>query len=78
METKILANTATGTHEDCITKCAKTAVGKNRLVVLDATDPESVNLGDSNNIPFGVTSDEAAVGEIVNIDLLGCSNTINI
>jgi hypothetical protein len=78
METKILANTATGTHEDCITKCAKTAIGRNRLVVLDTADPESVNLSGADSVPFGVTTDEAAAGEIVNIDLLGCSNTIHI
>jgi hypothetical protein len=78
MSMKILSNTATGTHEDCITKCAKTALKSCQLVALDGTDPEGVCLGNSNSIPFGVTTDEAAIGEIVNVDLLGCSNTIHI
>jgi hypothetical protein len=78
MNMKILSNTAIGTHEDCITKCAKTSLKPSQLVALDASDPEGVNLSGSNSVPFGVTSDEAAVGEIVNVDFLGCSNTLHI
>jgi hypothetical protein len=78
MNTRILSNIAIGTHEDCITKCAKTAIQRNRLVSLDLSDPDGVNPSSANGIPFGVSTDEAALGEIINIDLLGCSNTIDI
>ncbi|MDR1434896.1 MAG: DUF2190 family protein [Puniceicoccales bacterium] len=76
MDTQILANIALGTHEDSITKCAKTAIKPYRLVVLDEDD--EVAHSSANGIPFGVSSDEAAAGEIVAVDLLGCSNTIRI
>jgi hypothetical protein len=78
MNMKILSNTAIGTHEDCITKCAKVPLKPSQLVVLDPTDPKGVNLSSGDSIPFGVTSDEATAGEIVNVDLLGCSNTLHI
>ncbi|MDR2807191.1 MAG: DUF2190 family protein [Puniceicoccales bacterium] len=78
MHTTSLYNPAIGTHEDSITKRAKTAIQRNRLVVLDTADPESVSLSNTTSIPFGVSSDEAAAGEILNINFLGCSNTIDI
>ncbi|MDR0740144.1 MAG: DUF2190 family protein [Puniceicoccales bacterium] len=78
MDTLILSNSALGTHEDCITKYAKTAISPRRLVVLDTTDPDQIIHATANSLPFGVTDDEAAAGEIVNVDLLGCSNTIKI
>jgi hypothetical protein len=78
MNMKILSNTAIGTHEDCITKCAKMPLKPSRLVALDPSDPTGINLSSCSSIPFGVTSDEAATGEIVNVDLLGCSNTLHI
>jgi hypothetical protein len=77
MNPLILSNVALGIHEDCITKYAKINVMPCRLVVLDE-DPEKVTLADADSLPFGVTTDSANVGEIVNIDLLGCSNTIKI
>jgi hypothetical protein len=78
MDTLTLSNSALGTHEDCITKWAKTAISPRRLVVLDAVDSDQVVHATANSLPFGVADDEAAVGEIVNVDLLGCSNTIKI
>jgi hypothetical protein len=78
MDTLILSNSNIGTHEDCITKYAKTAISPHRLVVLDDTDPDQVAHATASGLPFGVADDEAAVGEIVNVDLLGCSNTITI
>ena len=78
MDTLVLSNSTLGTHEDCITKCAKTAIKPCRLVVLDVTDPDWAVHATANSLPFGVAYDEAAVGEIVNVDLLGCSNTIKI
>jgi hypothetical protein len=76
MHTQILANIALGTHEDSITKCAKTAIKPHRLVVLDEED--KVAHANASDMAFGVSSDEAAAGEIVAVDLLGCSNTIRI
>ncbi|MDR1906606.1 MAG: DUF2190 family protein [Puniceicoccales bacterium] len=78
MDTKILSNSIVGTHEDCITKYAKTAIKPRRLVVLDGNDPDQVVHATAESLPFGVADDEAMDGEIVNVDLLGCSNTINI
>ncbi|MDR2812390.1 MAG: DUF2190 family protein [Puniceicoccales bacterium] len=78
MNTLILCNSTLGTHEDCITKWAKTAIKPRRLVVLDGTDYNQVVHGTTGSLPFGVADDEAAAGEIVGIDLLGCSNTIKI
>ncbi|MDR1591064.1 MAG: DUF2190 family protein [Puniceicoccales bacterium] len=78
MDTLILSNSTIGTHEDCITKYAKTAICSHRLVALDGTDPDQVIHATTNSLPFGVADDEAAIDEIVNIDLLGCSNTIKI
>jgi hypothetical protein len=78
MNTLVLSNSTIGTHEDCITKCAKTAIKSHRLVVLDGTDSDQVLHATADSLPFGVADDEAAAGEILNIDLLGCSNTINI
>jgi hypothetical protein len=78
MDTLILSNSTIGTHEDSITKCAKTTISPRRLVVLDATNPDQVIHATANSLPFGVADDEAAAGEIVNVDLLGCSNTIKI
>jgi hypothetical protein len=75
---KILSNTAIGTHEDCITKCAQTPLKPSQLVALDVSDPKGVNPSSSSSIPVGVTSDEAAGGKIVNVDLLGCFNTLHI
>ncbi|MDR1366367.1 MAG: DUF2190 family protein [Puniceicoccales bacterium] len=78
MNTLILSNSTVGTHEDCITKYAKTAIRPRRLVVLDDTDPDQVIHATTSSLPFGVADDEAAIGEILNVDLLGCSNTIRI
>jgi hypothetical protein len=78
MDTKILSNSTIGTHEDCITKCAKTAISPYRLVVLDSTDDDQIVHATANSLPFGVSDDEAQPDEIVNVNLLGCSHTIKI
>ena len=78
MKTKILSNVALGTHEDCITKHAKTAVKSNRLVSIDATDSDQVSHSSASDLPFGVAMDVADVDQELNVALLGCSNTIRV
>jgi hypothetical protein len=78
MDTKILSNSAIGTHEDCITKYAKTAIKPCRLVVLDAENSDQIAHAAADSLPFGVADDEAQANEIVSVNLLGCSNTIKI
>lgn len=78
MDTKILSNVALGTHEDCITKYAKTNINPNRLVIIDSSDSEKVTYCSASDFPFGVAMDEAAASKELNIALLGCSSTIKI
>lgn len=78
MDTQILSNVALGTHEDCLTKQAKTALTAYRLVKIDPTNADQVVYAGVNDHAFGVTTDEAEAGEVVNIALLGCSNTLKI
>ncbi|UPA28284.1 MAG: DUF2190 family protein [Verrucomicrobiota bacterium] len=78
MDTQILSNVALGTHEDCLTKNAQTALTAYRLVKIDPSNGDQVMCAGPNDCAFGVTTDEAQAGEEVNIALLGCSSTLKI
>ena len=75
----ILSNIAEGTHEDALSKKAKAAITtRNVLVSLDASNEDQVEICSTSGIPVGVATDEASAGEMINVDLLGCSRTLNI
>ena len=76
---KILSNISEGTHENAITKVASVAISQRHLLVtFDQLNSDQIKICSSTDIPFGVVSDEAGIGDIVNVDLLGCAYTIKI
>lgn len=76
---KILSNISEGTHENAITKVASVAINQRHLLVaFDSENQDKIKICTSTDIPFGIVSDEANVGDVVNVDLLGCSYTIKI
>ena len=76
---KVLSNISEGTHEDAVSKCVKKAISTRYVLVSIADDgSEMVDICTSAGMPIGVVTDEAEAGEEVNVDLLGCSRTLNI
>ncbi|MDR2432227.1 MAG: hypothetical protein LBD34_00530 [Puniceicoccales bacterium] len=82
MTQPILSNSAIGTHACNITKQAEEAIPTKYLLGKFGTQKTDVALCGLSDLPIGIITDEAAVPtsegakEIVNVALLGSSNTL--
>jgi len=71
----IFSNCGRETHGAHITYRAGEAIGRYRLVKL-ATDGTTVSIATASDRPFGLSTDEAAPGEELDIALLCSSDTL--
>ncbi|MDR2735760.1 MAG: DUF2190 family protein [Puniceicoccales bacterium] len=77
MKKEIFSNIAEGTHEGNITRIAKADITeKYTLVKIDSSNSAEVDICTGSDLPIGVATDEASAGDIVNVALLGCADTI--
>jgi hypothetical protein len=67
----VFANIADGTHAGAVTATAATAFNSKYLLAKADATPGSVDVCGVSDVPVGVATDEAAVGDILAIKLLG-------
>jgi hypothetical protein len=71
-----LANIAEGTHAGNLTKATDVVITERFLLAKVGSASDRVNVAGAADTPIGVITDEAAaVGDIVNVALLGSSRT---
>ncbi|MGV3771996.1 MAG: DUF2190 family protein [Verrucomicrobiales bacterium] len=69
-----LANIAEGTHEANITKAVDAIITERHLLGKVGTAADRIAVCGAADTPIGVITDEAAaIGDLVNVALLGCS-----
>jgi hypothetical protein len=71
----ILSNVAGETHRPHITYRAGGAIPRHRLVQL-SSDGTAVSVAGAGDQPIGLSTDEAALGESLDIALLGSADTL--
>jgi hypothetical protein len=75
-DTVRLANIAEGTHEGNITKAVDAAITERFLLAKFGSASDRVAVCGTADTPMGVITDEAAaVGDLVNVALLGCKSS---
>jgi hypothetical protein len=74
----ILSNSATGTHACNITKYAEEEITAKYLLGKFGTSADKVAICGVSDLPIGVVTDEAAVGDVVNVALLGSPDTLKV
>lgn len=67
----IFANVATGVHEGNITKTLESAAATRYLLGTPGSAPGEVDICGDSDAPLGVITDEGAVGDPVNVAMLG-------
>jgi hypothetical protein len=65
-----------GTHSGHITKTAAAAITQKYLLGKFGSSPDTVEICAANDVPIGVITDEAAVGDPVDLALLGSPDTL--
>lgn len=71
----IFANVATGVHEGNITKTLESAAATRYLLGTPGSAPGEVDICGDSDAPLGVITDEGAVGDPVNVALLGSASS---
>jgi len=67
----VFANVADGTHAGAITSTANSTFASKYLLAKADSTPGLVDVCGSGDVPVGVATDEAAVGDILAVKLLG-------
>lgn len=71
-----LANIAEGTHDGNITKASDAVITERYLLAKIGSASDRINVCAAADTPVGVITDEAAaIGDLVNVSLLGSSRT---
>jgi hypothetical protein len=75
MRKLILSNVAEGTHAGNVTKVAEVAISQ-KYLLCKLNSSGNVSIAGGADCPIGVTTDEAEIGDFVNIALLGACDTV--
>ncbi len=75
MNEPILSNIAEGTHAGNVTRVLEAAVTTRYLLARTGTGTDGILVATATNLPLGVITDEGAIGDAVNVALLGSADS---
>ena len=78
MKKLILSNSSVGTHYENITRNAESAISIKYLLGKIGSTQDKIDICGSSDLAIGVITDEAGIGEDVNVALLGAPDTLNV
>ncbi|MGF1450265.1 MAG: hypothetical protein ACFB20_12730 [Opitutales bacterium] len=71
MNETILSNIAEGTHAGNLSRVLEAAVTTRYLLARTGSGTDGILVGTATDLPVGVITDEGAIGDVVNVALLG-------